>query len=139
MDYRIPQDPEVLALENIYRPKVDEITKMKIGATNVYLDGMNCRCLECNFGDMVSQALIMSAKRIEAQQQVESMANTSLALFASGDIRASIKMGNITKFDLEMALPYPNQLGKKNDYHQSKTEQPVCRNGVILIYHELSL
>lgn len=128
MDYQIPQDPEVLALENIYRPKVDEITKMKIGATNVYLDGTNCRFLECNFGNMVSQALILSAKRIEQQQQqqqIESMTNTSIALFASGDIRASIKTGNITKFDLEMALPYPNQLGKEYVSYQSKMKQFV--------------
>lgn len=106
----------MLTLENIYRPKVDEITKMKIGATNVYLDGTNCRFLECNFGNMISHALIMSARRTE-QQQVESKANSSIALFASGDIRASIKAGNITKFDLEMALPYPNQLGKENDWN----------------------
>lgn len=109
----------MLALVNIYRPKVDEITKMKIGATNVYLDGTNCRFLECNFGDMISQALILSARRTE-QQQIESMANTSIALFASGDIRASIKPGNITKFDLEMALPYPNQLGRKNIFLKIK-------------------
>lgn len=112
MDYQIPQDPEVLALENIYRPKVDEITKMRIGATDVHLDGTNCRFLECNFGDMVAQALIMSARRNGEQQR-----NEYIALFASGDISASIKSGSITKFDLEMALPYPNQLGKENESH----------------------
>lgn len=33
MDYRIPRDPEVLALENIYRPKVQEMTKNVVNNT----------------------------------------------------------------------------------------------------------
>lgn len=109
----------MLALENIYRPKVEAIRKMIIGTTTVYLDGTNCRFFECNFGNMVSQALVTSAKQIEQQQRIESMA--SIALFASGDIRASIKSGNISEFDLEMALPYHNELGEKHDFHNPRS------------------
>lgn len=108
LDYQIARDPDVVALEKYYRPKVDAITKVKIGTAKVYLDGMNCRYVECNMGNMISKALIMSSRGIKQQKT-----NASIALFASGDIRASIKVGKITKYDVGMALPFPNPLGEK--------------------------
>lgn len=85
MDYRIPRDPEVLALEDIYRPKVEEITKKVIGISKVYLDGV-CRFSECNMGNMITEAFI-------GTRMVQNMTDASIAFMAGGDIRASIKMG----------------------------------------------
>lgn len=102
MDYRIQPDPEVSALEKIYRPKVDELTKTVVGYTKVYLEG-KCRFSECNMGNMITTAFLSARKQ-------QRLTDASVALMASGDIRSSIKKGNITKFALETALPYHNQL-----------------------------
>lgn len=75
------------------------------------MDGSKCRFFECNIGNMVTSA-IMSA-RVE-QQTGQYATDASIAFMLGGDIRASIKMGNITKFDLEMAFPYKNPLSKKH-------------------------
>lgn len=96
---------------------MNDITKMTIGIANVYLNGTNCRFIECNVGNMISDALFTSARGSD-QQGIQNMTNTLIALFASGDIRASIEMGKITKFDLDTMLPYQNQLGKENGVHQ---------------------
>lgn len=111
LDHQIPRDPEMLALEDTYRPKVEAITKKVIGKTRVYLDGSNCRFYECNIGNLVSDALVSA--RVE-QQTTQYMTDASIALILSGDIRASIKMGEMTISDLETALPYQNPLGEEN-------------------------
>lgn len=107
LNHLVKQDPEVLALEAFYRPKVQEIMGEVFGVTKVLLDGSKCRFFECNIGNMVTDALIKARLH---QYSGPYMTDASIAFIASGDIRASIKMGKITRFDLETILPFDNQI-----------------------------
>lgn len=107
LNHQIKQDPEVVELESYYRPKVEEIMGEFFGSTNVLLDGSQCRFVECNIGNMVTDALIKTRAH---QYQSPFMIDASIAFIASGDIRASIKIGKITRFELETILPFENQI-----------------------------
>lgn len=103
----IPSDPEVLKLLEKYRPAVVELTEKTIGTTKVYLEGWKCRAIECNLGNLISDSMIFArAKEFVGQRWTDA----PIALAQSGDIRASILVGNITKFDLKSVLPYDNGL-----------------------------
>lgn len=105
----IKQDPEVLALEDYYRPKVLARIGEVFGVTKVLLDASKCRFIECNIGNMVTDALIRT--RLQPYE-VEGPYTTdaSIAFIASGDIRVSLKMGNITRYDLETILPFDDPI-----------------------------
>lgn len=107
MNDDIPRDPEVVALEDIYRPKVDDNMQKVIGRTKVQLDASNCRLVECNIGNLISDAFFRT--RVN-QYDGPYLTDTPIAFVASGDIRASTKIGEITRFDLETVLPFENQL-----------------------------
>lgn len=77
------------------------------GVTRVLLDGSNCRFAECNVGNMIADAFI---KTRLLQFNGKFMTDATVAFIASGDIRASIKIGKITRNDLETVLPFHNQL-----------------------------
>lgn len=107
LNYRVKQDPKILDLEDVYRPKVQEIMGEVFGVTRVLLDGSNCRFSECNVGNMIADAFI---KTRLLQFNGMYMTDATVAFIASGDIRASIKIGKITRNDLETVLPFHNQL-----------------------------
>lgn len=107
LDSTIPQDPEVLELEDVYRPQVEEILEKVIGVTKVRLDGWSCRITECNVGNLISDAIVNTRVR---QHVGTNFTDAPIALIASGDIRSSAKIGNLTQFDLGTILPYENRL-----------------------------
>ncbi|XP_031619289.1 protein 5NUC-like [Contarinia nasturtii] len=107
LDSTIPQDPEVVELENVYRPQVEEILEKVIGVTKVRLDGWSCRITECNVGNLITDAVVNTRIR---QHIGADLTDAPIALVASGDIRASAKIGNLTQFDLGTILPYENRL-----------------------------
>ncbi|XP_055295862.1 protein 5NUC-like [Sitodiplosis mosellana] len=107
LDDSIPRDPEVAALEDVYRPQVNEITEKVIGITKVRLDGSKCRTNECNIGNFISDAFVNTRIR---QYNGTDLTDAPIAIMASGDIRASGKIGKITRFDLETIIPFENQL-----------------------------
>lgn len=103
----IPSDPEVLNLLEEYRPAVAELTEKAIGQTKVYLEGWKCRAIECNLGNFISDSMVFA----RAKEFIgNGWTDAPIALVQSGDIRASIRVGNITKFDLKSVLPYNNGL-----------------------------
>lgn len=106
LDHSIGRDPEVVAMEEIYRPRVQDIVEQVIGITKVQLDGQ-CRRNECNVGNMITTAFIHA--RMNQNQNVN-ITDPAIAFVAGGDIRASIKMGEIRRYDLETVLPYDNDL-----------------------------
>lgn len=107
MDSSIPQDPEVLALEDIYRPKVEAIMGKVYGISKVHLDGSNCRFAECNIGNLITDAFVFS--RI-SQYDGSDMTDAPIAFIGSGDIRASAKVGQLTRLDVETIIPFENHL-----------------------------
>lgn len=103
----IPSDPEVLKLLEEYRPAVIELTETTIGKTKVYLEGWKCRAIECNLGNLISDSMVFArAKEFVGRGWTDA----PIAFVNSGDIRASIQAGNITKYDLKTAFPYDNGL-----------------------------
>lgn len=103
----IPRDPKVLKLLEEYRPAVVELTEKVIGKTKVYLEGWKCRAIECNLGNLITDSMVFArAKEFDGKGWTDA----SIALAQSGDIRASIPVGNITKFDLQNVMPWENGL-----------------------------
>lgn len=107
MNASVVRDPEVLKLLDKYRPAVYELTQTVIGTTKVLLDGSECRAMECNLGNMISDALIYT--RIQ-QFNGPRWTDAAIAFVQGGDIRASARVGNITKFDLKTICPFNNTL-----------------------------
>ncbi|XP_031632063.1 protein 5NUC-like [Contarinia nasturtii] len=103
----IKQDPETLALLEKYRPKVVDLTTTVIGNTKVHLNGDSCRKTECNFGNMVADALIHARVK---QHEGEYWTDAAVCFIHSGAIRTSIKRGKITKFDLITTVPFEHSM-----------------------------
>lgn len=78
-----------------------------LGVAKVYLDGNECRALECNLGNMISDALVY----VRAEQFVgKHWTDAPIAFVQGGGIRGSARAGNITKFDLKTILPFNNSM-----------------------------
>lgn len=101
------RDPEVVQLLEKYRPAVEELTEKVLGVSKVLLDGSKCRAVECNIGNMISDALIYT--RVN-QFNGTRWTDASIAFVQGGGIRASARVGNVTKFDLKTILPFGNTL-----------------------------
>ena len=89
--------------------KIEEISKaqdaildVKIGKTNVVLDGVreNVRTKESNLGNLLTDAMIDET-------------GADIAITNGGGIRASIKSGDITKRDTTTVLPFGNFIETK--------------------------
>lgn len=52
-------DPAVLAVVEKYKEQIEEQSKVEIGSTRVTLLGdVNCRLDECNFGNLIADAMV---------------------------------------------------------------------------------
>lgn len=101
------RDPEVLTLLAKYRPAVSDLIETVLGVTKVHLDGSECRAVECNIGNMVSDSLVYTRVK---QYNGTQWTDAPIALVQGGGIRASAAVGNVTKFDLKTILPFNNTL-----------------------------
>ncbi|KAL3272474.1 hypothetical protein HHI36_013954 [Cryptolaemus montrouzieri] len=108
----IPQDQDILDILERYRPAVDAVNQEMVGTSSVYLDG-NCRLIECNFGNMITDAMIYYSA-FNSKNDSGSWANAPIAIFNAGNVRNSINVtytrGHITKGELLAALPFDNVL-----------------------------
>ena len=111
LDERYAQDTEALDLLEDFRPKILSLDSTVIGSTKVYLDGDNCRFLECNFGNMVVDSFVYYKA---LQNDGEFWTDTAIAVINSGAIRVGINttktQGNITKGALLGAFPFQQKL-----------------------------
>ncbi len=75
-----------------------------LGQSNVFLDGRRekVRTEETNFGNLVADAYLESARNIDA--------SVDMALVGSGGIRSSINAGGITRRDIRNTLAFNNSL-----------------------------
>ena len=90
------EDREVIAVVQKYTQKVDEVLGERVGETEVDLDGENVRRTETNLGDLIADIM-------------RQVSGADVAIVNGGDIRTSIKRGEIKVKDVYSVLPF-------NDY-----------------------
>lgn len=102
LDSGIKQDEETLAKALEYDEELQPIYEEIIGSASVSLNGSSetCRFAECNFGNLIADALLKEGQSKETQ----------MAMINSGAIRASIDPGEITLAEILQALPFGNSL-----------------------------
>ncbi|XP_060521912.1 protein 5NUC-like [Cylas formicarius] len=115
LESSIPQDEDVLALLDVYRPKIDALNEEEVGVSKVILDGSDavCRRGECNLGNLITDALVSYVVTVSPEQWTAA----PLGLYNGGGIRNTIDVtssnGKITRGDLLGVLPYGNQVVQK--------------------------
>jgi len=88
-------DPEVEALVKKFGRKVDSAMDIRIGETEVDLDGENVRRAETNLGNLVTDIL-------------REVSGSDAAIINGGGIRASLNRGEIKIRDIYSILPFDN-------------------------------
>ncbi|XP_061719225.1 uncharacterized protein LOC133526563 [Cydia pomonella] len=111
LDNSIPQDPDVIKIIERYRDDVLNVADEVIGNTSVILSGENCKYLECNIGNLITDAMVY---RYAALYKGEYWTDAPIAIIQGGGIRASISYmhmpANITKGDLLIVMPFEGNL-----------------------------
>ncbi|XP_047991992.1 protein 5NUC-like isoform X2 [Leguminivora glycinivorella] len=111
LDNSIPQDPEVIRIIERYRDDVLNVADEVIGNTSVVLSGEHCKYLECNLGNLITDAMVY---RYATLYKGEHWTDAPIAIIQGGGIRASISYmhmpANITKGDLLIVMPFEGNL-----------------------------
>jgi 2',3'-cyclic-nucleotide 2'-phosphodiesterase (5'-nucleotidase family) len=89
------EDPEILAIVDTYRNRMDAVLNARIGEAEVDLEGEQVRLQETNLGNFVADVLRQAAK-------------SDIALINGGTIRTSIRRGEIRVKDVYTVLPFDN-------------------------------
>jgi 5'-nucleotidase / UDP-sugar diphosphatase len=102
MDASVPRDPELQAMVERMSAPLAELRARPVGSAGVALDGSNasCRFGECNFGNLIADAMLAAAKPQGA----------TIAIQNGGGIRTSIPEGQITFGQILEVLPFSNAL-----------------------------
>jgi len=95
----IAADPEIQALVESYRAKLDARFQEVLGESSVFLDGERerIRYEETNLGNFVTDIM-------------RRYSGTDIALLNAGSLRASIDEGPITLEEVFKAMPYENEI-----------------------------
>ncbi len=95
----IPADPEIQALVESYRARLDARFREVLGEALVFLDGERerIRYEETNLGNFVTDIMRRSS-------------GADIALLNAGSLRASIDEGPITLEEVFKAMPYENEI-----------------------------
>lgn len=115
MDSTIPEDKKAARTLNNYRKEVDELRTRKIGTSYVILDGYGrlCRRLECNIGNMITDAFVFHQSLKHSKSDQTTISGTA-AFITGGTINDGITPVasdySITYAELLQALPYQNSL-----------------------------
>ncbi|CAG9812503.1 unnamed protein product [Phaedon cochleariae] len=107
----IPQEEDVLRLLETYRPEVDKVNTEIIGRSKVTLDGDSklCRSNECNFGNLLTDALVAYKASISPKLWTEA----PIGLYNGGGIRNTIEpvgSNDVTRGEILAAIPFGNQI-----------------------------
>lgn len=108
MDYKIPEDPEMLRILDKYRPKLDSFVRDIAGYTKVELSN-ECAHGECNLGNLIADGLVHYYVRTN-EYKGPGWTDAAIALINSGGIRQPIEIGNVSRFHLSTVLPFENGL-----------------------------
>ncbi|KAH8370445.1 hypothetical protein KR093_003565, partial [Drosophila rubida] len=111
LDKSVPINSTVKAALDAKRQKIDELDSQIVGMSKVFLNGSTCRSEECNFGNLISDAMVYG--RVTEDQGGIFWTDAAIALWNGGGIRASIdpgKEGIITGADVPTVLPFGNAI-----------------------------
>lgn len=111
VDITIPQEADVVELLEVYRPAIDALNEEVVGSSRVYLNGGgDCRRAECNFGNLIADALVLYAQT----ESTETWTNVPIGIINGGAIRNSITPlatdGAVTRGELLAVLPFGNEV-----------------------------
>lgn len=107
----ITDDAEALLILNKYSKDIAATSTEVLGDTSVVLDGDSCRTEECNFGNLIADAIMYYyAVRFEG----DSWTDAAIAVIQGGAIASSIAPSNrpasVTRGDILAALPEESNL-----------------------------
>lgn len=107
LDKSIEQDPEIVKALQPWKVVVDEQANVKIAKSRVYLDN-ECRKKECNFGNLITDAMVDSY--VEKAENKTVWTYAAVGVMNTGGIRIPIDSAGryITYSDLLMAQPFEN-------------------------------
>lgn len=107
LNKEVPQDPQLLALLEEFRPDVDNYYEVVVGKSRSFLDGDTCRYSECNFANALTDSFV---DYVSDTQATEYWSTVSIGLINSGSIRLSVNTSladhNVTAADLLGAVPF---------------------------------
>ncbi|KPJ15628.1 Protein 5NUC [Papilio machaon] len=113
LDNSIPQDADILEIVNKYRKNVAKLTEVVVGKVSVVLDGQSCRLMECNMGNLITDAMVY---KYASEYDGKGWTDAPIAIIQGGGIRASIAHTNlptnITKGDLLIVMPFDGNMVK---------------------------
>lgn len=92
---------------NFYRRKNSTTTFL----LQVFLNSTSCRRLECNLGNLVTDAMVHANALLHTGKY---WTDAGIAFMQGGGIRASAYVGNISKYDLITIFPFNSTLYKIN-------------------------
>ncbi|XP_049706544.2 protein 5NUC isoform X1 [Helicoverpa armigera] len=113
LDSSVPQDPAAVQMLNSYASDVVSRNTEVIGNTSVVLDGETCHKEECNYGNLIADAVsYYYAMRYEGDRWTDA----PITIIQSGAIAGSIAPANrpadITRADLLPTLPLESNIVK---------------------------
>uniref|UniRef100_A0A0C9RNV9 5'-nucleotidase n=1 Tax=Fopius arisanus TaxID=64838 RepID=A0A0C9RNV9_9HYME len=115
VDSKIEQAKDILDELDRWRPEILELQNQAVGSARVLLDGdsKNCRRKECNFGNLIVDAMI----EYNALEYAggNGWTDAAIAIHNSGSLRSSIDRepdDNIAMSDILAALPFNSGMGK---------------------------
>ena len=91
------EDRTILTIVGKYEQKVDTVLNEKVGEAGIDLDGENVRRKETNLGDFVADVM-------------REVSGADAAIVNGGDIRASVKKGEIRVKDIYTVLPFDDYI-----------------------------
>ena len=110
VDYKTRDEKVAAAAKAIIDP-IDKAYGEKFAVSKVELNGAKApngnRDSETNLGDLITDAMLW---KIRTQATVSVPAENVVAITNGGDIRATVKAGDITKKDINTVLPFGNTL-----------------------------
>ncbi|GBP34722.1 Protein 5NUC [Eumeta japonica] len=111
LDKTIPQDPQVLKIIDRYQENVTRISNEVLGTAKTILDGHTCRLQECNFGNLITDAMI---HEYASKYVGDTWTDAPIAILQGGGIRASVAHlstpSPVTRGDLLSVMPFDGNL-----------------------------
>ncbi|XP_026671521.1 apyrase isoform X2 [Ceratina calcarata] len=107
LDRSIEQDPKILKAMKPWKVVVDELAKLTLGRSKVYLDN-RCKGRECNLGNMIADAMVDSYVKKAENRTYWTYA--AVGVLNPGGIRAPIDSmnKNVTYADMMQVQPFEN-------------------------------
>nr|XP_022291712.1 5'-nucleotidase-like [Crassostrea virginica] len=109
LDNSTLQDLDILAEVTEMGKRLEEKKLQVVGFSAVYLEGDSkvCRLMECNLGNLITDAMIA----FHTQKPTNgSWGDAAIAILNSGGIRAPIEKGNISQGDVLTTMPFGNNV-----------------------------